>query len=197
MWYEVPVTTLLDSAARGIDSAWREIVRRYSPLVYSVCRRHGIRHTDAEDVAGNVWLHLVSGVRSIRQPEALPGWLATTTRRECLNHLDNQRRNIPSDREIADELSPDADVSVLAEERRYVVRAAVAELSDRDRDLLWMLFSDPPTPYVVISSTLGMPIGAIGPTRQRCLARVRRVLTGTSLGNESHWHSTLTGALAS
>jgi RNA polymerase sigma factor (sigma-70 family) len=175
MRYDSPVATLLESAAGGAESAWDEIVRRYSPLVLAVCRRYGLTGADAEDVAGNVWMRLVAKMITIREPAALPGWLATTARRECLMVLRDKHRMIPHDqRDVADQVEPGADTSLLVEERRSAVRDACAGLPQRDRELLTMLFSDPPRSYMEISSSLGMPVGAIGPTRQRCLTRVRR-----------------------
>lgn len=174
MRYDSPVVTLLESAEHGMESAWREIYRRYSPLVLSVCRHYGIVGADADDVSGQVWLHLVQGLSTIREPAALPGWLTTTASRQCLRLLKDKRRQIPSTEEILDQVEPQVDNSLLAEERRTAVRDGFVQLSERDQKLLAMLFSDPPTPYADISSTLGMPIGAIGPTRRRCLSRVRR-----------------------
>ncbi|HET9143514.1 sigma-70 family RNA polymerase sigma factor [Actinophytocola sp.] len=174
MRYDSPVTTLLENAGRGKESAWQEIVDRYAPLVLSVCRWHGIRGADADDIAGSVWLRLVVNLTAIREPAALPGWLRTTTRRECLTLLGSRRREVPNDEDFADHDEPPADTSLLHAERRQAVRQAFGELPDRDRRLLALLFSDPPTPYAQISTRLGMPIGAIGPTRARCLARVRR-----------------------
>ena len=173
MRFNSPVASLLENAARGADSAWREIVTRYSPLVLSVCWDHRITGADADDVRGNVWLRLVANMIRIREPEALPGWLATTTRRECIALLRDKQRQVPQDREFADETEPAADTSLLVEERREAIRGAVAGLPERDQNLLTMLFSDPPASYAEISSRLGIPIGAIGPTRQRCLARAR------------------------
>jgi RNA polymerase sigma factor (sigma-70 family) len=174
MRYQSPVAVLLENAARGVDSAWREIVKRYSPLIFSVCRTHGVMGADADDVRANVWLRLVANLIKIREPEALPGWLMTTTRRECVALLRNRQRQIPDDREFTEEVEPGADTALLVEERRHAVLSAVAKLPQRDRDLLTMLFSDPPASYLEISSSLGIPVGAIGPTRQRCLARARR-----------------------
>ncbi|HEU5471613.1 MAG TPA: sigma-70 family RNA polymerase sigma factor [Actinophytocola sp.] len=171
---DMPVATLLENAACGMNSAWQEIMRRYAALVSAVCRQHGIGGADADDVAGNVWLRLVTNLDTIREPQALPGWLRTTTRRECLSLLRERHREIPDDEEFPDLAAPPADASLLGTERRTAMLAAVRTLPERDRRLLALLYSDPPTPYTVISSRLGMPIGAIGPTRQRCLARVRR-----------------------
>jgi RNA polymerase sigma factor (sigma-70 family) len=168
------VRTLWESATRGEEPAWAEIVARYTPLVVGVCRRYRVFNADAEDVAGTVWLRLVSAWTGIREPAALPGWLVTTTRRACVTLLRDKRRQVPSSVDVIDRTEPGVDASVLVNERRDAVRSACRRLPDRDRELLAMLFSDPPTPYADISATLGMPIGAIGPTRQRCLARVRR-----------------------
>lgn len=175
MRYDLPVAELLANAARGDESAWNDILRRYRPLVLSVCRRHRVTGADADDVGGNVWLRLVANLRTIREPAALPGWLATTAQRECLMLLRNRSRQVQKEEmEIADEFEPGSDTRLLAEEQQNALREAMGRLPHRDRTLLAMLFSDPPTPYTEISSSLGMPIGAIGPTRQRCLARMRR-----------------------
>jgi RNA polymerase sigma factor (sigma-70 family) len=175
MPYGSPVTILLEKAIQGVESAWQEIFNRYSPLVYTVCRRHRIVGTDAEDVHGSVWLCLVASVIRIREPEALPSWLMTTARRECLKVLRHRQHQIPVGTEFVIETESNTDAWLLAEERRNVVRAAFSTLPQRDRALLAMLFSDPPATYTEISARLGIPVGAIGPTRQRCLARARRI----------------------
>lgn len=168
------VVALVERAVRGDASAWNEIVERYSSLVWSICQRYQVAGADADDIGATVWLRLVAGLATIREPAALPGWLATTTRRECLALLRHQSRQIPfDDQEIADQVEPEAHAWLLTEERRIALRDAFAQLPDRDRQLLSMLFSDPPVSYIEISSRLGMPIGSIGPTRRRCLARVR------------------------
>jgi RNA polymerase sigma factor (sigma-70 family) len=189
MRYDSPVTELVESATQGVESAWLEIIERYSSLVCSVCRRYGIIGADAEDVSANVWLRMVRGLTTIREPEALPGWLTTTTRHECLTLLRSARRHIPAGTELTTDLGPGADDGILVEERRVAVHRALRQLPDRDRRLLSMLFADPPASYAEISSTLGIPIGAIGPTRQRCLARVRRTPSIAALLLEERHHS--------
>jgi RNA polymerase sigma factor (sigma-70 family) len=167
------VQALVDSASRGDERAWGAIVQQYRSLVLAVCRGLGVTGVDAEDVSGDVWLRLVANLGSLRTPAALPGWIATTTRRECLQLLRHRGRQIPDATEVV-ATEPGPDTELLVNERRAALHEALGRLSDRDQELLSMLFSDPPTPYTVISTRLGMPIGAIGPTRQRCLARVRR-----------------------
>lgn len=82
-----PVAELASRAANGDQNAWNEIVERYNPLILSICRRHGLGRADTTDVAQMVWLRLVEHLASLRDPAALPGWLATTTNHECLRIL--------------------------------------------------------------------------------------------------------------
>ena len=78
-----PVARLVVQARDGDKDAWDAIVDRYAPLIWSICRRYQLDRTDADDVAQSVWLRLVDQLDRIREPAALPGWLATTTQREC------------------------------------------------------------------------------------------------------------------
>ncbi|MFI5906323.1 RNA polymerase sigma factor [Dactylosporangium sp. NPDC051541] len=167
------LVTLVDRARAGEQAAWDALVARYAPLVYGICRRYRLQDADTEDVGAAVWLRLVERLATIREPAALPGWLATTTRNECLRVLRLRRRDIPA--ELVD--GPDAHVDedrLVAEERAIALRAAFEQLNERCRDLLARLFADPPAPYAQISADLGIAVGAIGPNRQRCLDRLRR-----------------------
>nr|BFE61496.1 sigma-70 family RNA polymerase sigma factor [Dactylosporangium thailandense] len=169
------MTTLLERAARHDSDAWREIVERYSPLIFAICARYCLRGADAQDVCGAVWLRLVAGLRDIREPRALPGWLVTTSRNECLMLLRHQGRQIPVETErLPDPADPEPDPDPDAARRHEIAHRVLDELPPRDRRLLTMLFSDPPVPYREISAALGIPVGAIGPTRARCLAKARR-----------------------
>jgi RNA polymerase sigma factor (sigma-70 family) len=168
------VVELVERARDGDQSAWDQIIERYAPLVWSVCRRLGLSGPDADDVGAAVWLRLVEKLDGLREPAALPGWLATTTRRECLGLLRAKNRQLPVDDErIPDQEGPASDEWLLKQEMHIALRAAFAELSERCRQLLSMLFSDPPTPYAKIAEKLGMTVGGIGPNRQRCLERLR------------------------
>jgi RNA polymerase sigma factor (sigma-70 family) len=132
-----------------------------------------------------VWLRLVTNLTTIREPKALPKWLMTTAQRECLALLRDRSRQVS--KETIDQVVPArAEAFLLGAERGDAVREAVAGLSDRDRELLELLFCDPPLPYAKISSRLGMPVGSIGPTRQRCLARVRRIPSVAALLDDRH-----------
>jgi RNA polymerase sigma factor (sigma-70 family) len=171
------VVDLVQRANDGDGSAWNELIERYAPLVWSVCRRHRLVDADADDVGQNVWLLLVEHLSKIRQPAALPGWLATTTRRECLRVIRvRQHERVEAD---AEQETPDRhDTSsveelLLAEERNIALRAAFAQLAPNCQQLLSLLLHDPPLSYAEISEKLGTKIGGLGPRRARCLDQLR------------------------
>jgi len=170
---------LVAGAVAGDQHAWAELVDRFAPLLWSVCRGFRLSPTDAEDVTQAVWLRMLERLPSLRVPEALPGWLATTTRRECLRQLEATRgrahREAPLlDEAVADERGDQVDEPLLRAERRDALRAAYDRLGERCRWLLALLLRDPPPPYAEIGVELGMPIGSIGPVRARCLETLRR-----------------------
>jgi RNA polymerase sigma factor (sigma-70 family) len=166
--------------ARGGDQpAWDALVERYAPLIWSICRQYRLGRADADDVGQAVWLHLVDHLDQIREPAALPGWLATTTRRECGRRVRAARgphaARFPLDAEtMADEQAGAADQDLLAAERHAALRQAFADLPPDGQRLIALLIADPPVPYLEISARLGIPIGSIGPTRRRYLDRMRR-----------------------
>jgi RNA polymerase sigma factor (sigma-70 family) len=176
------IVDLVRRARAGDQGAWDEIVERFAPLVWGICRRHRLSVADADDVGQSLWLGLLEHLDALRDPAALPGWIATTTRRECLKvHDDARRRRSPVDPAGADDdvlgadpTAPPVDEGLLVEERRAAVRAAFAGLAPQCRRLLALLVSDPPLPYARIAEVLGVPVGGLGPTRARCLEKLRR-----------------------
>ena len=173
------LTDLVARARRGDTQAWNALVERNSPLIASICRRHRLGRADAEDVSQSVWLRVVAQLDTIREPAALRGWIATTTRRECgrvvraasgphavFYALDAE--NMP------DERAEVAEQELLAAERRAAVREALTDLPGAWQQLVAELTMDPPPPYAEVSARLGIPVGSIGPTRSRCLDRMRR-----------------------
>jgi RNA polymerase sigma factor (sigma-70 family) len=173
-------TVVLVTRARdGDEEAWNQLIDRYAPLVWSICRRNQLSRADTDDVGQTVWLLLVEQLGNLREPAALPGWLATTTQREALRILRKAHRyeNMGSAVDIeltADQSAPMIEHEIFAAERAAAVRAALAELPPRCQRLLSMLMSDPPHPYIEISASLPIPMGSIGPQRSRCLDRLRR-----------------------
>lgn len=171
-----PVSALVHAAANGSAPAWEALVDRFAPLVWNICMRYKLSKDDAADVCQNVWLRLTERLDTIREPSALAGWLATTSRRECLATFRNHRSEVPNPMEmdVADDVeSTDPARNVLFEERHAALLAALAELPEAGRTLLLLLMDDPPRPYREISDELGIPIGSIGPTRARYLERLR------------------------
>ena len=170
------VVDLVTRARDGDKDAWNELVERYAPLVWSVCRRSRLAQADVDDVGQSVWLRLIEHLPGLREPAALPGWIATTTQRECFRLLRATSRVEPVDSVESHDAAEFAiaEEEVLRHERRTILRAAFAELSRQCQKLLALLVQDPPAPYDEISRTLSLPIGSIGPNRARCLNRLRR-----------------------
>ncbi|MEU4805938.1 sigma-70 family RNA polymerase sigma factor [Actinosynnema sp. NPDC023587] len=175
-----PIAALVGAAAQGDQRAWNEIVDRYTPLVLSVIYKHRLRPADAADVNQTLWLRLVEQIGKLREPEALPGWISTTTRNECLRMLRIQQRTQPYDPLSDDEpASPvdavaDLDEEMEAAQRRQALRDGFRTLTAQCRELLAKLMADPPPSYAAVSEELAMPVGSIGPTRIRCLEKLRR-----------------------
>jgi RNA polymerase sigma factor (sigma-70 family) len=175
----VPVTDLVLRAREGDQRAWDAIVERYAPLVWSICRRYRLDGAEADDAGQAVWLQLVDQIGQIRDPAALPGWLAATTGRECGRIVRAARRTCPPGHgldagDIPDEQTASADDELLRAERHVALREALADLPPPCQHLIALLTEDPPVPYAQISARLGIPLGSIGPTRRRCLDKLRR-----------------------
>ena len=173
------VTDLVTGARNGEKQAWDQLVERYAPLIWSICRKYRLGRADADDVGQSVWLQLVDQLGKIREPAALPGWLATTTRRECGRLVRAAHGRYGTvyalDAEnMADEQADAAEQEVLAAERHAALREAYTRLPPQGQRLIAMLTADPPVPYAEISARLGIPVGSIGPTRRRCLDKMSR-----------------------
>ena len=185
------VIALVNRAAGGDPAAWNEIVERYAPLLWSICARFQLSLADREDVAQSVWLLLVEQLGKLREPAALPGWLAITTHRECLRVVTSARKSerLGTGLDDAPEFADNTiiDEEILMAERNAALRAALAELPPKCQRLLAMLTSDPPSSYAEISTTLQIPMGSIGPQRGRCLERLRKSSALSGLGDDCFW----------
>jgi RNA polymerase sigma factor (sigma-70 family) len=175
---DLSVTDLVMRARNSDQQAWDALVERYAPLIWSICRRYRLGGADADDVGQTVWLHLVDQLDRLRDPAALAGWLATTTRRECL-HVRRAAQRLqasgqgPGVEDIPDEHAPIAEQELLTAERHAALREALTQLPPRCQQLMALLLEDPPLPYAQISARLGIPVGSIGPSRARCLNKLR------------------------
>ena len=177
----VDATHLIRRAAEGHRWAWERLVAQYSRLIWAMTRDFKLPENDAADVAQATWLRLLEHIERIEHPDRLGSWLATTARHECLRHLAARKRLVliqDDDDALADAVShqPEVDERLLADERAQAVREALSRLPWRWQRLLELLMSDPPASYLEISTQLGLPVGSIGPTRGRCLERLRELL---------------------
>jgi len=176
--------SLVLACRRGEAAAWEALVARYQRLVYSIPRRSGLDEDRSADVFQHVFVTLVEQIGRIEQPDRIGAWLATTARRETWR-VSKRERSALSRSETADDDGhddiPDRDVlpdeALVQLEEQHAVRLAVDSLDDRCRQLLSLLFyeADPP-PYAAIAARLDTSEGSIGPTRARCLQKLRRLL---------------------
>lgn len=171
------VGTLLRRVDEGDQRAWDEIVDGFGGLVWSIARGYRLG-ASTDDVVQTVWLRLAEHAGRIREPERLAAWLASTTRNEALRVSRNQARASPSD-QIADDAEPTAssiDELIVDDDTLRHVLAAFDRLSENDQQLLRLLCTVPPLDYASIAELLGRSVGSIGPSRDRCLKRLRKLL---------------------
>lgn len=190
-WGDVDRYTSIEDLFAGVQegdqTAWDALVDRFSSLLWGVARGHRLDTATAGDVVQTTWLRLVENLDRIREPKALPGWLSTTARRECLRLLRMEGRTQPTDTDDLVVIESDGepvDEGVLIEERDRHLWRAFERLGDRCRRLLRVLMADPQPAYEDVSEALDMPVGSIGPTRGRCLDKLRAILEqDVSAGN--------------
>lgn len=168
---------LVNAARAGDKEAWEALVDRFLPLVTAVIAKHRLRGADADDVNQTVWLRVVERLDDLREPLALPGWLAAIARNESLRVIRLRGRDTPADPQWAPwerpDQGPELDHDLIREERAIALREAMLELAPQRRELLRLLMVDPPMSYDQISVMLGIPKGSIGPTRSRILDKLR------------------------
>lgn len=170
---------LIEACLHGDRGAWDVLVERYSRLVWSIPRKYGLAREDAEDVHQTVFATLVHHLGDLRDRERLSSWLITTATRECwrLRRKASGRGTVHNDaalEEVADVPLPETDA---ADEQKQLVREGLDRLNDRCKHLLQMLFASADEPhYPQVAEQLGIPVGSIGPTRSRCLAKLEAIL---------------------
>jgi RNA polymerase sigma factor (sigma-70 family) len=182
-----PGHDLVAAACARDPEAWQEIVRRYRGMVGKVARSYRLSDADTADVLQNTWLRALERLDTMREPDRLSGWLATTARRECLAVLRRSGREVPDglfEAEVSGSTTCPETV-VLSRETRGMVARAVAQLPQRRRTLVRALFADDDVHYADISQALDLPPGSIGPTRGRVLRTLRRSLEHVGLDAES------------
>jgi RNA polymerase sigma factor (sigma-70 family) len=177
----------------GEEAAWRVLVARYQRLVFTVPRRAGLAEADAAEVFQATFTALFEQLDGLQQADRLHAWLVTTARRQTLQQLDRLRRHaavplgaplLSEDGSVIDDPHEPADPDALAPPERLEelqahdrVRRALDSLDRRSRELLSYLYlSDPPLTYEEVADRMGMALGSVGPTRNRCMEKLRRAL---------------------
>lgn len=174
------VAQLVRRAGKGEQWAWERLVEQYGRLVWAMTRDFKLVESDAADVVQATWLRLFEHIDRLEYPARVGSWLATTARHECLRQLAARKKIVlvQDDATITGVVAhePEVDERLLADERAQSVREALTRLPPQWQRMLELLMADPPASYAEISDELGLPVGSIGPTRGRCLARLRLLL---------------------
>lgn len=179
----------MHAAREGDQDAWNALIARYTGLVWSIARTYRLTGVDAADVVQTTWLRLIEHLDRLHNPSAVGTWLATTARHESVRVLRRRGRAVPTDDEVRLEpRSSDVDVDgpdarLLREERDDALWTAFRQLPEACQQLLRVLFTDPVPTYEEVSAATGMPVGSIGPTRARCLRRLRTLLERAMASN--------------
>jgi RNA polymerase sigma factor (sigma-70 family) len=181
---------LVAAAASGDRASWDRLVVTFGPLVWTVANSHRLSPAEVADVSQTTWLRLIEHIDRLHEPSRLSAWLTTTAKRESLRLLGRQRRLT-----LVDDVSvferPDT-TTCPDEMRRFeraddiaLVREALTVLPDRQRRLIDRLMAEDSPSYESISAELDMPVGSIGPTRMRCLRKLRNALAERGIDAEA------------
>jgi RNA polymerase sigma factor (sigma-70 family) len=164
--------TLVRKAAGGDQEAWRILVQRHNRMLFAVGRSFRLTREQIEDVVQDTWLQLFRHVDDIREPTRLAGWLKQTMRRGCMHaRLHYGREVVFEDWRWLTDSAPDVEAQMLQKEQEHLLWKAVRRLPGRQGEILMALAAT--DSYADVGTTLGIPIGAIGPTRARAVRRLR------------------------
>jgi len=169
----------LERARNGERAALAEVVRELNPLLWQVARGQGLAAAEAADVVQTTWLELLRRLHDIRSTQALTAWLITATRREAWRVRDLSRRRATDSAALLESLpdpGPEPGERLLSDERDRVLWLHFRQLPQRCRMLLRIVAHADRPDYSAVAGALGMPRGSIGPTRGRCLAKLRQML---------------------
>src|ERR1700685_1052157 len=174
-----PDEQLVRDCVDGKHEAWSSLIDKYKNLIFSVPIKYGFSRDEAADIFQEVCLGLLSELKTVREPRALPKWLLTVTAHQCFHRKSLSRRLVSMDSEVLElpriEVPPEALEIVAEAEREQGLREAMSDLSSRCRRLIEMLFFEQPSrPYSEVAQTLGLAVGSIGFIRQRCLEKLRK-----------------------
>ena len=169
------LSSLVRAAAARDERAWEALYARFTPTIRSAARGFRLCPADVDDVVQQTWLAALRRIHALEKPEAIGAWLIVTARRQALRTLQHGTREFVTD-ELPEHAVPKAappESELIVEERRVAVRAAVGRLDGRKQLVLDALLRTPDASYLDLSERLRMPVGSIGPTRERALDRLR------------------------
>jgi RNA polymerase sigma factor (sigma-70 family) len=174
---------LVADCLKGGEEAWAELVDKYKNLIFSIPIKYGFSRDEAADIFQEVCMNLLSDLKNVREPKALPKWIIMVTSHKCYHAKAKSQRLVSSDSEKSPvdsiEVPPVGDKLVEEAETEQRIREAVAAMSPRCQQLVQMLFFEEPSrPYKAIANSLGISTGSIGFMRQQCLDRLRTRLKG-------------------
>jgi RNA polymerase sigma factor (sigma-70 family) len=181
---------IVSSAAAGDNRAWALLQARFTTRIRAVARLHRLSPHDIDDVVQTTWLRLLEHIGAVRDASAVGAWLETTARRESLRLLRRTNRERPTDDTVLADRpdEPVAERRLVTAELRAALDESLRQLPGSQRRLLVKMFNEPAATYAQISQSLGMPIGSIGPTRARSLARLRSDSELVSaIGEDVNW----------
>jgi len=170
---------LFERARAGDVAAWMELVERCTPLLWRIARSFRFDESTSADIVQATWLALAEHADGVRNTRAVRAWLASTARRASLHEVRRRQRVLlREDDTTVDRVDPEPGPSdrVGDADRDARLWRAIERLPVRDRQLLSLLSAEPALSYAEIAGVMRLPLGSIGPTRSRCLARLRREL---------------------
>jgi RNA polymerase sigma factor (sigma-70 family) len=173
-------TRLVKECLAGNEEAWSALVDKYKALIYSIPVKYQMPPQEAADVFQAVCMELLSRLPDLRKPKALPAWLIQVTHHQCFRWKRQQQRVVSSDSEtgmIEPEVPPIAESLIRQTQEEQILREAISELAPQCQKLVAALFFEfPARPYADIAAELGLAVGSIGFTRQKCIERLRSSL---------------------
>ena len=188
---EPALADLVDAVRAGCPGAWRVLVARFDPSLHGIARGYGLDAAAVDDAVQQTWLAAITHLAALREPAALAGWLRRILHHECLRVVSRANREVPVlEQRLGDPVSPahvalrpqtpePPEEEAIRRDQITALRDAVRRrLSAREQELMALLADDHEHSYTEIARTLGLPVGSIGPTRARCIAKLRPLLAG-------------------
>ena len=188
---DIPLARLVDAARAGCPGAWRAVVERYDDGLHAIARGYGLDAATVDDAVQQTWLSAVTHLAALREPAALSGWLRSILHRECLRAANRASREVPVvEQHLGEPVSaahvalrgaaprPPEDEAIRRAQIAALREAVRRRLSAREQQLMTLLSDVAEHSYSDIARVLDVPIGSIGPTRARCLAKLRPLLAG-------------------